>query len=383
MSLETWAVAAVAIVDVEGSPLLLRTYTSPKDVLNSPAAPLHAHLYVGPEDVIKLHFVLFASLDRCEELREASALVKEVTAAEAATSPLTTMGQRLPPTGAAATSSSPRNNSNNSSSGGNFSSHNNNGSSSGAGNNLGRGSSAKNASPTPSTRPGSSPSPPVGTTANATMIANDSLTASAAASAAARLISPTTDARFLGKLLESHRMRSYGFCSATGIRTLLVTVGSDAPADAMVPLCRALYESASAALCNPFRSPAQSYHAQEQLLFMSSLTERSDRPMPGGAEGAAGVAGGGAGATSSLDGVRRTPSLGPSGTLGNTSLTAGNINRLHLPSGAVEWSWPRAAPASIASLTAEPTLALSRNFNAQMESLLSTFTVTARSCIVR
>jgi hypothetical protein len=169
-------------------------------------------------------------------------------------------------------------------------------------------------------------------------------------------------------------MRSYGFCSATGIRTLLVTVGSDAPADAMVPLCRALYENASAALCNPFRSPAQSYRVQEQLLFMSSLTERSDR---GGMGGGGGISGGAAGL--SLEGLRGLP---PGGETPNASLTAGTINRLHLPAGAVEWSWPRAAPTSVASLTSEPTLALSRTFNSQMESILSTFTVTARSCIV-
>lgn len=336
MSLETWAVAAVAIVDVEGSPLLLRTYTSPKDVLNSPAAPLHAHLYVGSEDVIKLHFVLLASLDRCEELREATALAKEAaTAAESLSPSSSTPASTVPKRGsvtAAAGASSGTTRSNNASA--------------------------------------------MGGPGTATMIANDSLTAPAGAAAAAnaaRLLSPTTDARFLGKLLESHRMRSYGFCSATGIRTLLVTVGSDAPADAMVPLCRALYESASGALCNPFRSPAQSYRAQEQLLFMSALTAQSDRP------------GGGAGTltTSPLDGARGSASQASPGAMTNTSLTAGSINRLHLSPGAAEWSWPRAAPTSVASLTAEPTLALSRTFNAQMESLLSSFTVTARSCIVR
>ncbi|KPA74194.1 hypothetical protein ABB37_09451 [Leptomonas pyrrhocoris] len=347
MSLETWAVAGVAIVDVEGSPLLLRTYISPKNVLNSPAAPLHAHLYVGPEDVIKLHFVLFASLDRCEELREARVLRTEVPATETAVATLSTAGQRLPsPSSASATPSVSRSNS--------ALNRNNN--------------TAKPSPPGPSISEGSPSNPPTNTAA--TVIANDSHAVSSATSAA-RLISPTTDARFLGKLLESHRMRSYGFCSATGIRTLLVTVGSDAPADAMVPLCRALYESASAALCNPFRSPVQSYHAQEQLLYMSSLTERSDRP-------------GGVTTTSPPDGARGTPAHAPvGGGQSITSLTVGSINRLHLPAGAVEWSWPRAAPTSVASLTAEPTLALSRTFNTQMEGLLSTFTVTARSCIVR
>ena len=344
MSLETWAVAAGAIVDVEGSPLLLRTYTSPKDVLNSPAAPLHAHLYVGPEDIIKLHFVLFASLDRCEELRETTVLAKEAATAESATSPLPAGEQQRP--SASVTLSAPRNN--------NTDSDNNN--------SMGGAGTAKR-TPASSIVAGNFAS----SSTTVTVIANDSLTASSAANAA-RLISPTTDARFLGKLLESHRMRSYGFCSATGIRTLLVTVGSDAPADAMVPLCRALYENASAALCNPFRSPVQSYHAQEQLLFMSSLTERSDRP----------------GATTSpQDDARGSASQLPVVGMANTSLTAGGINRLHLPAGAVEWSWPRPAPTSVASLTAEPTLALSRTFNSQMESLLSTFTVTARSCIVR
>ncbi|KPI88607.1 hypothetical protein ABL78_2275 [Leptomonas seymouri] len=337
MSLETWAVAAVAIIDVEGSPLLLRTYTSPKAVLNSPAAPLHAHLYVGPEDVIKLHFVLFASLDRCDELHEAAAERMGVSPTDVATSPLSAMSQRRPPLTSAAVSA-PR------------------------GNSVVSGvSTAPRSSILVTSSDDANPSNP-SITAAAKMIANDSLPASSAANAA-RLISPTTDARFLGKLLESYRMRSYGFCSATGIRTLLVTVGSDAPADAMVPLCRTLYESASAALCNPFRSPLQSYHAQEQLLFMSSLMERSDR---------------------SDENTLTSPPLAPASSwMANMSLKAEGINPLHLPDGAVEWSWPRAAPASVASLTAEPTLALSRTFNTQMESLLSTFTVTARSCIVR
>ena len=179
MSLETWAVAAVAIVDVEGSPLLLRTYTSPKDVLNSPAAPLHAHLYVGPEDIIKLHFVLFASLDRCEELRETTVLAKEAATAESATSPLPAGEQQRP--SASVTLSAPRNN--------NTDSDNNN--------SMGGAGTAKR-TPASSIVAGNFAS----SSTTVTVIANDSLTASSAANAA-RLISPTTDARFLGKLLRA------------------------------------------------------------------------------------------------------------------------------------------------------------------------------------
>ncbi|CBZ28011.1 conserved hypothetical protein [Leishmania mexicana MHOM/GT/2001/U1103] len=317
MSLETWAVAAVAIVDVEGTPLLLRTYTSPKDVLNSPAAPLHAHLYVGPEDVIKLHFVLFASLDRCEDMREMAA---------------------LPSTGVAAPSSTAL---------------------------MGGGTEASLVA----NKNGESSGAEVG----GLVVGTSSVTASmvnASAANTARLISPTTDARFLGKLLESHRMRSYGFRSATGIHTLLVTVGGDAPADAMVPLCRALYECASAALCNPFRSPAQCWRAQEQLLWRAPSSALEGET---------------AGATTSqlaegAEGKYESQRCPPC-TQGGAAASAARWTSF--PSGAMEWSWPRPAPTSPAALTAEPTLALSRTFNTQLEKLLSSFTVTARSCIVQ
>ncbi|CAJ1989778.1 Sedlin N-inal conserved region containing protein [Leishmania donovani] len=317
MSLETWAVAAVAIVDVEGTPLLLRTYTSPKDVLNSPAAPLHAHLYVGPEDVIKLHFVLFASLDRCEDMREMAA---------------------LPSTGAAAPSSAAL---------------------------VGGGTEASLVS----NKSGESSITEVGGVVAGATPATASM-ANAPAANTARLISPTTDARFLGKLLESHRLRSYGFRSATGIHTLLVTVGSDAPADAMVPLCRALYECASAALCNPFRSPAQCWRAQEQLLW------RAPSSALGGETAGAATSQLAEGAEGKYESQRFPPC-----TQGRDAADAARWTSVL--SGAMEWSWPRPAPTSAAALTAEPTLALSRTFNTQLEKLLSSFTVTARSCIVR
>ncbi|KAG5476217.1 hypothetical protein LSCM4_05196 [Leishmania orientalis] len=323
MSLETWAVAAVAIVDVEGTPLLLRTYTSPKDVLNSAAAPLHAHLYVGPEDVIKLHFVLFASLDRCEEMREMAA-PPSTRIASSSSRTLVGGGTEDPL----------------------------------AGNKSGE-ASITEAEGT------------VARTLSAT--GNSSLTASMvnlSAANTARLISPTTDARFLGKLLESHRMRSYGFRSATGIHTLLVTVGGDAPADAMVPLCRALYECASAALCNPFRSPAQCWRAQEQLLW---------RTQPSELQGERGVA-----ASSQLAEEEEGKGEGERYPLfAHSRAAAAAATWPSLPPGASEWSWPRPAPTSVAALSAEPTLALSRTFNTQLEGLLSSFTVTARSCIIR
>ncbi|KAG5501971.1 hypothetical protein JKF63_04242 [Porcisia hertigi] len=323
MSLEAWAVAAVAIVDAEGTPLLLRTYTSPKDVLNSPAAPLHAHLYIGPEDVIKLHFALFASLDRCEEMHDTSApLLPEVSA-----SPSMTLATSGTETLLVATKS-------------------------------GEASLAETRSA-------------VLGTSLATV--NTSLTASmvnASAANTARLISSTTDARYLGKLLESYRMRSYGFCSVTGIHTLLVTVGGDAPADAIVPLCRALYECASAALCNPFRTSAQSWCAQEELLgrvpssaFRGEQAGLATQQLADEAEG--------------KDEGHRHPLCTRSGVARTV------VHRPSYPPGAVEWSWPRPAPTSAAALTAEPTLALSRTFNTQIEGLLSSFTVTARSCIIK
>ncbi|KAK7194357.1 Sedlin, N-terminal conserved region containing protein [Novymonas esmeraldas] len=315
MSLEVWAVAALAVVDSEGTPLLLRTYTSPKEVLNAAAAPLHAHLYVGPEDVIKLHFVLFASLDRCEEMRDL-----------AVPSPL--MAVR------------------------------------GVGGEASRTAAKADGAATFGTS---------SATGSAAVTANNSLTASAlnassVAGNAARLMSPTTDARFLGKLLESHRLRSYGFRSATGIHTLLVTVGGDAPADAVVPLCRAVYECASAALCNPFRSPSQSWRAQDVLLGGGSPSSapQEERQQVGEGEEEA-------------EEERQAPSQVPPRGRGGV----GAASRLSLPPGAAEWSWPRPAPTSVAALTAEPTLALSRTFNTQIEGLLSSFTVTARSCIVR
>ncbi|CAG9576514.1 conserved hypothetical protein [Leishmania major strain Friedlin] len=317
MSLETWAVAAVAIVDVEGTPLLLRTYTSPKDVLDSPAAPLHAHLYVGPEDTIKLHFVLFASLDRCEDMRETAA---------------------LPSMGAAAPSSAAL---------------------------VGGGTEASLVA----NKSGESSTTEVGCLVVRTSPATASMMNASAANAA-RLISPTTDARFLGKLLESYRMRSYGFRSATGIHTLLVTVGGDAPADAMVPLCRALYECASAALCNPFRSPAQCWRAQEQLLW------RAPPSALGGEMAGAATSQLAEGAEGKYESQRLPPC-----TQGRAAAAAARWTSV--PSRAMEWSWPRPAPTSAAALTAEPTLALSHAFNTQLEKLLSSFTVTARSCIVR
>ncbi|KAG5476491.1 hypothetical protein LSCM1_04203 [Leishmania martiniquensis] len=323
MSLETWAVAAVAIVDAEGMPLLLRTYTSPKEVLNSAAAPLHAHLYVGPEDVIKLHFVLFASLDRCEEMRARAALSPTRIASS---SPRSIMG--------------------------------------GGTEDLLIGTKSGETSIT---------EPPSAAATIFPALANSSLTTSvlnASAANKARLISPTTDSRFLGKLLESHRMRSYGFRSVTGIHTLLVTVGGEAPADAMVPLCRAVYECSSAALCNPFRSPAQYWRAQEQLLWRTQPSA-----LHGEATGAAALQ-----LAEEAEGNcegQRYPLRAHGRAAGAPSTWPS------LPPGTAEWSWPRPAPASVSALSAEPTLALSRTFNNQLEALLSSFTVTARSCIVQ
>mmetsp|Transcript_7306 Transcript_7306/g.8235 ORF Transcript_7306/g.8235 Transcript_7306/m.8235 type:complete len:209 (+) Transcript_7306:70-696(+) len=59
------------------------------------------------------------------------------------------------------------------------------------------------------------------------------------------------DVRFLDKLMEEGSVAIHGFQSASGIRVLLATLG-EAPRDAVLPLCRTIYEAASMAICNPF-----------------------------------------------------------------------------------------------------------------------------------
>lgn len=65
--------------------------------------------------------------------------------------------------------------------------------------------------------------------------------------------SGAADVRFLDRVLEEGSRCVHGFQSASGIRVLLVTIG-EAPRDAVLPLCRSVYELASSALCAPFRS---------------------------------------------------------------------------------------------------------------------------------
>lgn len=267
---DTWAVAALAIVDAAGAPLLLRTYNSPEAVLNDPRSPLQAHLYVGPADIIKLHFLLFSSLDRCEERWAAS---KKLTSS----SPVIRGGLT-------ATSRSTR---------------------------EGTGGT----SPGPATGNGSAAQP--------------------------RLVTSTTDIRYMGKLIHSYRFQSHGFCSTTGIKTILATVGTKAPQDAIVPLCRAIYECASAALCNPFHTAQGALKAQQsiaartyaQLLHQKNPEDHHDPMAPSSQEGY------------------------------------------------VEHSFPRPAPTP-ENLLSEPTLGMSSVFNSQLAAILSSFTVTARSVIV-
>ncbi|KAH9577766.1 hypothetical protein LSM04_003185 [Trypanosoma melophagium] len=168
----TWAVAALALFGRHATPLIIRTFTSPREVLEHPEAATCANLYVGEEDVVRLHFLLFSSLDRCDDVAQEHQRQEQ-------------QKQQLQ-------------------------------------------QQQQNSSKTLQTGPGSH--------------------------RAAVRVSAGADVRFLGKLIRNHMFTSFGFQSASGIRTILAIVG-DAPLDAVLPLCRSTYEAASAALCNPFRTP--------------------------------------------------------------------------------------------------------------------------------
>lgn len=73
------------------------------------------------------------------------------------------------------------------------------------------------------------------------------------------------DVRFLDRLLDEGWFSVHGFQSASGIRVLLATVG-DAPRDAVLPLCRSVYEQASIALCCPFRVPGEPLDHSRQFV---------------------------------------------------------------------------------------------------------------------
>ncbi|CCW70712.1 unnamed protein product [Phytomonas sp. Hart1] len=326
MSLEMWAVAAVAIVDSAGTPLIIRAFLSPPSVLNAPEFPTQAHLYVCPEDILDLHFLLFSSLDRSEELVTAKKQRMQATVSTTTTpqsgslgyAPTTRDNSKLPGNAAV---------------------------------------NPKEESDGALPRVGSS----------STLAPTGLNTSLSNTISPRRLVTSSTDIRFLGKLIHSYRFLSYGFCSATGITTLLVTVGSEAPSDAVIPLCRAIYECASAALCNPFRTSAQCWCAQLKLLEERYPTDAISQRERTIAEGASGTA------EADFDRVRKSdhpevPKLPLKIDLG-------------LPSCSQEFTWPRSAPTP-ASVSQEPTLALSKAFNRQLESILSTFTVTSRSCIV-
>ena len=90
----------------------------------------------------------------------------------------------------------------------------------------------------------------------------------------------TSDARFLDKVFQTNRWSVHAFHSCTAVRVLLVTVG-DAPRDAVQPLCRHIYESASTALCNPFRElddplgSARFVASVNNIVYPFSVTSRS------------------------------------------------------------------------------------------------------------
>nr|CCC92684.1 conserved hypothetical protein [Trypanosoma congolense IL3000] len=93
-------------------------------------------------------------------------------------------------------------------------------------------------------------------------------------------VSAGADARFLGKLIRSYMFTTYGFQSASGIRTILAVVG-DAPLDAVLPLCRTTYEAASAALCNPFCIPRASAQFLQRLYRVPGVDLSPCKAEPG------------------------------------------------------------------------------------------------------
>lgn len=357
ISAQMWAVAAVAIVDAAGSPLLLRTYTSPPQVLQSPEAPQQAHLYVGPEDIVKLHFLLFASLDRCNELWQASKQQLQSAAAAAAS-------KGVRGSGAAVKQQQPM--------------HRSSSATPAAGDvttagNSSTGSAVRAAAAASTTQGHVRPSSQTSAVASA----NASITSASAAPPppppSQRLVTSATDVRFTGKLIQSHRFLSYGFCSATGIKTLLVTVGCEAPQDAVLPLCRAIYEAASAALCNPFCVSSLSVRVQEALSakhYREYVAFRERRERQEGEE-------------------EEEEEEGQDGTTkdGWTAANAHTVSFGGAP-GSYEHRWPTAAAAAAAAASSpyrtgqQPTLALSETFNTQLKAILSTFTVTAQSHII-
>ncbi|EAN95630.1 hypothetical protein C3747_95g101 [Trypanosoma cruzi] len=231
----TWAIAAVAVFGRHTTPLFIRTFTSPREVLEHPDAATCANLYAGEEDVVRLHFLLFSSLDRCDDILRERRKQQQ----------------------------------------------------------LEKGSSIASRQGPGSLR---------------TVVG----------------VSAGADVRFLGRLLRNHKFTSYGFQSASGIRTILAIVG-DIPLDAVLPLCRSTYEAASAALCNPFRTPRMHAH-----LLQSWSKSGSQEP---------------------------------------TILPAEYTENL------------RAAPTP-ERVAEEPSLAYSHGFREQIRTIIEPFTVTARSALV-
>ncbi|EAN76360.1 Sedlin, N-terminal conserved region containing protein, putative [Trypanosoma equiperdum] len=156
---QSWAVAALALFSGDGKPLIIRTFTSPNSGHGGVPAVCRGGVFVGEEDVMRLHVLILSSLDRCDEI------VQERRKQQMANVEKSGDGSASP-----------------------------------------RGSAR---------------------------------------------VTAGADVRFLGKLIRSYTFTTYGFQSASGIRTVLAVVG-DAPLDAVLPLCRSTYEAASAALCNPF-----------------------------------------------------------------------------------------------------------------------------------
>lgn len=288
--------AAVAVMDRQGRPLLLRTYASPDSVLSSPNCPYQAHLLVnGTTDILKIQFLLFSSLDRAQDIVASQELaVKERRLGAGATAPLEVRQLSTYNTVYSDAASAADSNNNN-----NASSNNN----------------------------------------------------SSSPSKAAR------DQRFMGKLVQSGRFTSYGFRSASGLHTLLVTVGAEAPRDAMAPLSKSVYDAASSALCNPFLTPHFCWQAQETL-----FRQRRQEAL----RAAAGEAAAAPGSASALAAC------------------------LVLPSGVAEHSWPRVYAPGLAegtggATTEEPmaSLALSRSFTSHLDKVVLPYSVTTRSFIVR
>lgn len=325
--LEKWAIAAISIVNENDVPLLLRTYTSPKSALQGANPACSTHLYVGREDITMIRLLIFASLDRCVPLTLSQPKTKQVLTRRQP-------DQRVVPD---------------------------------------RPSRGGHDDALVSTRaPNDSVSSSSTPVALYTAIVESSVTDAASTEHARPKLTSTSDPRYLGVVLQDYRFTCYAFVTVSRLTVVLVSVGYvEAPGDAVMPLCRAVYEAASMAMCNPFRTAQRAWAMHKRLV---SQYEARRRQSTGSEEQAAATAQG----TASMQRPRTC-------TAGNDS--AGDYDTddmvleqyLQLPEGVHEDSWPFAQN----SFVDDPPLAFSRAFSSHIESILSGFTVSTRSVVAQ